>query len=56
LAQLLRADGPYRVVQRFEPEIRFLGLDFSPWFRSQDYRIIHPGFRVYARADVAPAR
>lgn len=51
LAQILRPEGAFRVVRRFEPEIRFLGLDFSSWFRSQDYRIVQPGFRLYERAN-----
>lgn len=53
LARLLRPDGEYRLVRSFEPEIRFLGIDFTSWFRSQDYRIIEPGFRLYARNGAA---
>jgi hypothetical protein len=51
LSSLLSKSGRYRVAQRFDPDIRFLGLDFSSWFRSQDYRILQPGFRLYERAD-----
>lgn len=51
LAQTLRPEGPFRVVHRFEPELRFLGVDFSSWFRSQDYRVVRPGFRLYERID-----
>lgn len=52
LAQVLRPEGPFRILHRFEPEIGFLGFDFSSWFRSQDYRIVQPGFRLYVRADI----
>jgi len=51
LAQVLRPGGPFRIVHRFQPQIRFLGFDFSSWFRSQDYRIVDPGFRLYARGN-----
>ena len=51
LALLFSTPGRFRIAQRFDPDIRMLGMDFSSWFQSQDYQIIQPGFRLYERMD-----
>lgn len=53
LHQLLRANGAYRLEREFKVPVMLLGRDFSTLFRSQDFFIINPGFRLYHRVEDA---
>ena len=46
LRQLIHG-GAYRLEAEIVQPVRFLGLDFSACFTSQDFRIINPGERIY---------
>lgn len=55
LYRLLRPDGRYRLEREFRVPVTLFGIDFSSRFRSQDFFVINPGFRLYRRlADASP--
>ena len=49
LGAVLAPGGPYELAATIVAPVRLLGIDFSGWFRSQDFRILHPTLRVYRR-------
>lgn len=49
LGELLAPAGAYELLKEFKLPVGLAGLDFSAWFRSQDFFIINPGLRVYRR-------
>ena len=49
LGEILAAGEVYTLALSLKPRVELAGLDFSAWFRSQDFFIINPGFRVYRR-------
>ena len=53
LHQLLRSGGHYRLVREFKPPATLFGIDFTDRFRSQDFFVINPGFRLYTRVSEA---
>ena len=53
LHQLLRPDGHYRLVREFKVPATLFGIDFTDHFRSQDFFVINPGFRLYTRVSEA---
>ena len=48
------AGGPYRLMAELRGDVKFLGIDFSGMFTSQDYMIINPGIRIYRREPAGP--
>jgi len=41
--------GSYRLIAQFKQPVRFLGMEFSDWFASNDYGFVNPGIRIYRR-------
>ena len=49
LGELLGQGKVFELALELKPPAVLAGVDFSHWFRSQDFFIINPGFRVYRR-------
>lgn len=49
LGELLGQSEAFQLALELKPPVVLAGIDFSHWFRSQDFFVINPGFRVYRR-------
>ena len=49
LGELLANDPAFKLTYTLKLPVPLAGVDFSDWFRSQDFFVINPGYRVYQR-------